>query len=150
MCKAIPLEAPWHAKKAANWDRITLAHWLKRNVPSKAAHDLLHTAIAGTYTSAASEVSLLYVLYEMASGGGPVSCWVSRTPPRTRDRSATWVRSAGLWRRELGDALHLSQPVRRGSTDADGVTVSSDGMSVRAREVIGVTAAADRSTNRHD
>ena len=38
---------------------------------SKPAHDLLETALAGCYTSAASEVSMLFVLYQMASGGGP-------------------------------------------------------------------------------
>ena len=48
-----------------------MAQWLAKNTLSKPAHDLLETAIAGTYTSAASEVSMLFVLYQMASGGGP-------------------------------------------------------------------------------
>jgi monoamine oxidase len=54
MCKAVPLDAPWNAKKAVKWDRITVAHWLGGYVRSRAAHDLLETAIANTYTSAAS------------------------------------------------------------------------------------------------
>ena len=37
---------------------------------------------------------------------------------------------------EIGDSLHLSQPVRRIDQDADGVTVRSDDMTVRARRVI--------------
>jgi monoamine oxidase len=37
---------------------------------------------------------------------------------------------------ELGDALHLGQPVRRIEADDDGVTVRSDDMTVRARRVI--------------
>jgi monoamine oxidase len=37
---------------------------------------------------------------------------------------------------ELGDALQLSQPVRHIAQDADGVTVGSDELSVRARRVI--------------
>jgi monoamine oxidase len=48
-----------------------LAEWLQNNVLSKSAYQLLEAALAGVYTSAASEVSLLYVLYQMASGGGP-------------------------------------------------------------------------------
>src|ERR1700739_177476 len=36
---------------------------------------------------------------------------------------------------ELGDALHLSQPVRRIAQDADGVTIGAD-ITVRARRVI--------------
>jgi monoamine oxidase len=71
MSKSIPLEAPWEAKNADKWDQTTLAKWLAGNTASKPAHDLLETALAGCYTSAASEVSMLFALYQMASGGGP-------------------------------------------------------------------------------
>src|SRR5262245_43002242 len=71
MCKAIPLEEPWTAKKAVKWDQTTVAQWLARNVPSTPARALLETAIGGTYTSDTSEVSLLFALHQMASGGGP-------------------------------------------------------------------------------
>jgi monoamine oxidase len=37
---------------------------------------------------------------------------------------------------QLGDSLHLSQPVRRIGQDADGVTVRSDHMTVRARRAV--------------
>ena len=37
---------------------------------------------------------------------------------------------------ELGDVIHLSQPVRSIAQDADGVTVRSDDMVVHARRVI--------------
>ncbi len=37
---------------------------------------------------------------------------------------------------EIGDALHLSQPVRRIEQDEDGVTVRADDMTVRARRAI--------------
>jgi monoamine oxidase len=71
MCKSIPLDAPWEAKNAHKWDQISLAKWLSNHTLSKPAHALLETAIAGCYTSAASEVSMLFVVYQMASGGGP-------------------------------------------------------------------------------
>jgi monoamine oxidase len=102
MCKSIPLNAPWTAKNAEKWDRISLAEWLNRNLLSRPAHELLETAIAGCYTSAASEVSMLFVLYQMASGGGP--CWASRTLHRTPGRSAGWARSV---------VPHRHSPTRR-------------------------------------
>jgi monoamine oxidase len=37
---------------------------------------------------------------------------------------------------QLGEALHLSQPVRRITQDADGVTARADDLTVRARRVI--------------
>ena len=136
MCKSIPLEAPWEAKNAQKWDQITLAKWLAGNTVSKAAHDLLETAIAGCYTSAASEVSMLFVAYQMASGGGPG--FVLGIKDASQDSRIVGGMGA-VYRQmaaEIGDSLHLSQPVRRIDQDADGVTVCSDDMTVRARRVV--------------
>jgi monoamine oxidase len=136
MCKSIPLEAPWEAKNADKWDQISLAQWLDTNVASKPAHDLLETAIAGCYTSAASEVSLLFVLYQMASGGGP--SFVLGVKDAAED--ARPVGGMGAIYRpmaaQIGDSIHLSQPVRRIDQDTEGVTVRSDELTVRARRVI--------------
>jgi monoamine oxidase len=136
ICKTIPLEAPWRAKNAEKYDRISLAKWLNDHAPSKAAHDLLETAIAGCYTSAASEVSMLFVAYQMASGGGPG--FVLGSKDASQDSRIVGGMGAvyGPMAAEIGDSLHLSQPVRRIDQDAEGVTVRSDDMSVRAQRVV--------------
>jgi monoamine oxidase len=136
MCKSIPLDAPWQAKNAEKWDQISLARWLNNNTVSKPAHELLETAIAGCYTSAASEVSMLFVLYQMASGGGPN--FVLSIKDGAQDSRPVGGMGA-IYRpmaAEIGDALHLSQPVRRIVQDTDGVTVRADDMTVRARRAV--------------
>ena len=136
MSKSIPLEAPWEAKNAEKWDQITLAKWLSSNTVSKAAHDLLETALAGCYTSAASEVSMLFALYQMASGGGPGFL----LGIKDGSQDSRIVGGMGAVYRpmaaEIGDSLHLSQPVRHIGQDAEGVTVRSDDMTLRAQRVI--------------
>lgn len=136
MCKSIPLNAPWEAPKAQKWDQLSWAGWLARHTLSKPAHELLESSISGLYTSAASEVSLLFVLYQMASSGGP--SFVLGVKDAAED--ARPVGGMGAIHRavaaELGDLIHLSQPVRRIVQDADGVTVHSDDMVVRARRVV--------------
>ena len=136
MCRTIPLQAPWEARKAAEWDQTSLAAWLDNNVWSAQAREMLEMALAGPYTSASSEVSLLWMLYQMASGGGP-DFVVSN---KNGAQDARPVGGMGAIYRPmataLGDALQLSQPVRRIAQDADGVTVCSDELSVRARRVI--------------
>ncbi|MDT7755257.1 MAG: monoamine oxidase [Mycobacterium sp.] len=136
MCKTIPLEAPWEAPKAQNWDQLSWAAWLNKNTLSKPAHELLESAISGLYTSAASELSLLFVLYQMASAGGP--SFVLGVKDAAED--ARPVGGMGAIHRpmvaELGDSIHLSQPVRSIFQDADGVVVRSDDMVVRARRAI--------------
>jgi monoamine oxidase len=136
MCRSIPLQAPWQARKAVEWDQMSLAAWLDKNILSQQARDMLDMALAGPYTSAASEVSLLWVLYQMASGGGPdfvVSSKDGAQDSRPVGGMGAIYRPVAA---ELGDALQLSQPVRHIVQDADGVTVRSDDLTVRARCVI--------------
>ena len=123
-------------KKAAKWDRMTMAYWLDRNVRSRAARDLLETAIGGTYTSETTELSLLYVLHQMASGGGP--SFVFGIEGGSQDSRIVGGMGAvyGPMAAELGDGLHLSAPVRTIDQNDDGATVRAPDMEVRARRVI--------------
>ncbi|MGB8390864.1 flavin monoamine oxidase family protein [Mycobacterium sp.] len=136
MCKSIPREAPWEAKQAAEWDRISLGEWLDKNTMSKPAREMLDMALAGPYTSAASEISLLWVLLQMGSAGGPT--FVISGKGGAQDARPVGGMGAiyGPMAAELGDALHLCQPVRHITQDADGVTVRADDLTVRARRVI--------------
>ncbi|CAM3647835.1 flavin monoamine oxidase family protein [Smaragdicoccus niigatensis] len=136
LCRSIPVNEPWNAPNAAEHDATTLATWLKGNVYSKPAHDLLETGVAGCYTSAASEVSLLFVLFQMASGGGPR--FVLGVENGSQD--ARPVGGMGAIYRPiadyLGERIHLNQPVRSITQDADGATVRAESTTVRASRVI--------------
>lgn len=136
MCKQVPREAPWEATHAAEWDRISLGEWIERNTASRQARQMLDMALAGAYTSAASETSLLWCLLQMGSAGGPT--FVISGAGGSQDARPVGGMGAvyGPIAAELGDTVHLSRPVRRIAQDADGVTVSADGMTVRARRVV--------------
>ena len=136
MCKSISGEAPWAAAKAAEWDRITLGEWLNRHVHAEQAREMLDMAFAGVYTSAASEVSLLWAVHQMASGGGPVFVISSKDGSQDARMRGGVGAVYGPIATELGDALHLSHPVRMIAQDADGVTVRAAGLEVRARRAI--------------
>ncbi|SOX55602.1 FAD-dependent oxidoreductase [Mycobacterium ahvazicum] len=136
MGKALPREAPWEAKKAHEWDRISIGQWIEKNSMSSEAAQMLDMAFAGLYTSAASETSLLWGLLQTASAGG-LTFAISG---KGGSQDARPVGGMGALHRpmvaELGEALHLSQPVRQISQDDDGVTVSAADLAVRARRVI--------------
>jgi monoamine oxidase len=136
MCKSIPREAPWEAKQAEEWDRISVGEWLDKNTMSRQAREMLDMALAGPYTSAASETSLLWMLLQMASAGGPT--FVISGKGGSQDARPVGGMGAvyGPMAAEIGDSLHLSQPVRQITQDADGATVRADGLTVRAGRVI--------------
>lgn len=136
MCTSVPGDAPWTAKKAADWDRITLGEWLHRNVLSTQAREMLDMALAGIFTSAASEVSLLWALHQMGSGGGPSFVISSRGGAQDARVQGGMGAIHAPMVAELGDGLHLCQPVHLIAQDDDGVTVHAGGMTVRARRAI--------------
>lgn len=150
LCKTIPLEAPWEAKNAAKLDRISYAEWLDNHTLSKPAHTLLEASIAGLYTSAASEVSMLFVLRQLASGGGP--SFVLGIKDASQDSRILGGMGAVSSRlaAELGDSIQLGQPVRRIVQDDDGVTVEADGTTVRAQRVIVAVPIAIASQIRYE
>lgn len=136
MCRSIPLNAPWQAPNADKWDRLTYAEWLHRHTLSTPARDLLESAIAGMYTSAGAELSLLFVLYQMASAGGPG--FVLGVKDGAED--ARPVGGMGAIHRalatELGTAVQLRRPVRSITQDPDGVTVGTDDLTLRCAHAI--------------
>jgi monoamine oxidase len=136
LCKTIPLEKPWEAKNAAKLDRISYAEWLENHTLSKPAHTLLESAISGLYTSAASEVSMLFVLRQLASGGGP--SFVLGIKDGSQDSRVVGGMGAvsGAIAAELGDSIQLNTPVRRIIQDGEGVTVEAENTTVRAQRVI--------------
>jgi monoamine oxidase len=121
-------------------DRISIAEWLEKSVMSKQAREMLDT-LAGPYTTAASETSLLWMLLQQGSAGSPTiggPTFVISGKGGAQD--ARPVGGVGAIYRpmvaELGDALHVSQPVRHIAQDDDGVTIRSDDLTVRARRAI--------------
>ena len=136
MCKAIPREAPWEAEQAAEWDQTTLGEWLDKNTMSRAAREMLDMALAGLYTSAASEVSLLWALLQLASAGGPTFAISGKGGSQDARPVGGMGAVYGPMAAGLGDSLHLCAPVRQIVQDAEGVTVRAEGMEVRARRVI--------------
>lgn len=142
LARSVPAHAPWAAAKATKWDSTTLAQWLDRVVPNKQAHQLLELALAGTFTSAASEVSMLWVLTLLSAAGGPeFVLGVKDGAEDARPVGGMGAIYRSVAERVAGD-IHFEQPVRVIEQDGDGVTVRSDGMAVRAsRAVVAVPIA---------
>ena len=51
MAKKVPLDAPWMAKRAAEWDSRSVAWWLERNgIRTPLARNLFEMAVRGLFT----------------------------------------------------------------------------------------------------
>jgi monoamine oxidase len=138
MATQVPVDAPWQAAKAREWDSQTVGAWIHNplNVPSEFAQRLLTAIVTEMFTCDPAEVSLLYLLLHIhASGkfeaifglqGGAQQDIIQGGSQAIADRVAA----------RLGDRVQLNAPVRAITQTADGVTVSGAAVTVRARRVV--------------
>lgn len=134
MSKQVPLAAPWNAKNAEAWDRITLGEWLDRHVRTNTARHLLDAGLETVFATSARDMSLLHALFYIHSGkdldmllgseGGAQATRIDGGMQQVAEALAK------------GSDVRLSSPVRRIEQRNDGVTVHHDAGEVRAARVV--------------
>jgi monoamine oxidase len=142
LAKEAGVVAPWKAKKAREWDRMTLGDWVNAEIPSVKARALLTAAAEANWGADPSDLSLLYVLQYIAAAGnakhaGSFLRLISTGGGAQEQRfvGGSQVISERVADR-LGKRVMLRAPVRTIAYDADGVRVVADGTTVEARHAI--------------
>ena len=142
MSTEVPVEAPWEAPNATEWDRQTLATWLRDNSDNQQFIDLVSIATRAIFGSEPSDLSLLFVLFYIAASGNEDNPGTFERNFNTRNGAQMWRLAGGSQRvclrmaRELGDRVVLRAPVRRISHHGAHLTVHSRKLEVRAKRVI--------------
>ncbi len=144
MARRVPLEEPWMAPKAAEWDGQTFATWVRRNTRTAAARNLFELATEAVWAAQPGDVSLLHVLFYTRSGSG-FNSLVGTGGGAQQDRFHSGSqRLAQLMAEQLGaEGVRLSAPVRAIEHNEGVVVLRADGpggefggLSVRARRAI--------------
>lgn len=122
----IPLEAPYDAPNATEWDATTVESWKRETFETEAARSAFDTVFRALFTTEPSDVSLLYFLsYVHAAGGIETITGVEGGAQERRIEGGAQQLSR-LLADELADAVHLEAPVGAITQDDAGVTVESD------------------------
>jgi monoamine oxidase len=136
MARAVDPEAPWSTPRAARLDGQTFGSWLRLNARTRAARRMMALAGKTIYGTEPDELSLLHVLFYIASAGG-------LDPLFDTEGGAQQDRIVGGSQRisvALADALErtprLGCPVRRIRHSAQGVELEADEVVVSARRAI--------------
>jgi monoamine oxidase len=141
LAKEVPLDRPWSAARAKEWDAVTVADWLKRNKISGEARDEF-TLDCQTELGEPEKISLLYYLFYVHSAGGHQALTVDAQKSRLvgGPQSLSRKMADGLG----ADGVVLSSPVRTIEyRDAGRVIVTSARVRVVARRVIVAMMPAD-------
>jgi monoamine oxidase len=140
MAKRLPVDKPWKVSGAKALDSLTLGAWAasRWNVPSATARKLMNTTMTTLFCVDPDEVSLLGSLV-LARGGGSFEYYVDSTITETHLIDGGAPELAVRLAAKLGDALHLSSPVRSIKRSDAGVEVFSDRLTVDTQRVIVAT-----------
>ncbi len=142
MAKTVPVERPWTAARAAEWDSQTLETYLQRTVRNPGARTLVDAAIKSLWGGEARDLSLLYVLFYVAAAGnnanpGSFLRLVSTAGGAQEKRFVGGSQKVALKvAAALGDRVVLSAPVRRIEQAGSSVVVTHDRGRVRAGRVV--------------
>lgn len=144
MARSVPLEQPWLAPKAPEWDGQTFATWVRANTRTTAARTFFELATEAVWAAEPSDVSLLHVLFYTRSGSG-FNTLLGTDGGAQQDRfHGGSQRLALLMAEQLGAGrVRLAAPVRRIEHGSAGVVLHADGadgepggLTVRARRAI--------------
>src|SRR4051794_1779616 len=137
LAKQVPLEEPWAAPRAAEWDARTVADWLRRSgIKRGVARDIFDTAVSGLMTGDLDDVSFLHLLWLVRAHR---SLNVLFSIENGAQENLVHGGAGSIAMRvadELGDAIRLSAPVRGIEQQQDHVIVTAAGTTVGARHVV--------------
>jgi monoamine oxidase len=137
MARKLPLDEPWNARRAAEWDERTIGSWLEHSgIRTPIARDLFEMAVRGLFTGDLNEVSLLNLLM-LVRGHHSLNALFSIEGGAQENMVEGGAGSiAHRVAAELGDSVHLHAPVRSIEQRDDRVTLEADGITVSARHAV--------------
>lgn len=137
LARQVPLDAPWEAARAGEWDARSVGWWVEHvGVRKGIAHDLFEVAVRGLFAADLDDVSFLNLL-QLVHAHGRINTLFSITGGSQENMvEGGFGAIAERLADQLGDRVRLSAPVRSISQSDDGVTVAGDTATVRARHAI--------------
>jgi monoamine oxidase len=137
MAKRLPIEAPWTAKRAEEWDSHSVAWFLERSgIRTTIARDLFESAVRGLFCGDLTNVSFLNLLFLIRSAGS-INTLFSITGGYQENLVDGGAGSIARRVAEgLGNAVRLNAPVRTISQRDDHVLVESAELTVSARYAV--------------
>ncbi len=136
LCRTVPLADPARARRAAAWDRMSVADWLRTSVRSQGAREMVTIATQMVFAAEPKDLSFLYFLFYARSGGGFMR--LTEIDGGAQERRFVGgaqelsLRMAAL----LGGRVRLDHAVTAIAQDARGVTVRGPRGEVRATYAI--------------
>lgn len=136
LATGIDPEAPWDAPRASALDATSVAAWIERSMLTATAKRLLRLAGRTVWGAEPEELSLLHLGFYVSSAGS-FELLTDVEGGAQQDRFIGGSQEVAIRvAAELGERVVLGAPAHRIEQDAGGVTVTTPGLSARAKRAI--------------
>ena len=137
LARKVDVDAPWRTPGARKLDSQTFASWMRpQRLHARRAQTLIELGIEGVWAAEPADLSLLHVLFYIASAGN-YDLLLDTEGGAQQERFVGGSQLVAERAAEaLGDALVLGAPVRRIVQGRDKVTVIGDGVTAWAGRVV--------------
>jgi len=120
----VPPDAPWKAPQAAEWDAQTFDTYLRDAALTTEARELVELGIASVFSAEPRDLSLLFVLFYIATAAGDFNLLIDTAGGAQEKRIVGGSQRIALrLAAQLGRAVELEQPVRAIRRESSGVVV---------------------------
>ena len=136
MAWQVPLDKPWTAPRAREWDGQTFATWMRDHLATPGGRELVRLAIQAVFACEPEDVSLLHVLFYVHSAGSLERLVNTAGGAQERRFVGGSQRVAERVAQRLGRRVRPASPVQRIRQGRWGVAVEGEGFRVEARRVI--------------
>jgi monoamine oxidase len=137
LSKQVPLDAPWTAKRAAEWDATTVGEHLRTTgIRTQIGRDLYAMAVRGLFTGDLDDVSFLDLLFLVRAHGSINNLFSIEKGAQENLIDGGAGSIARRMADDLGEAVRLGQPVRSIRQLDDHVVVATDAGELTARRAV--------------
>ncbi|OBK14326.1 flavin monoamine oxidase family protein [Mycobacterium asiaticum] len=143
--RTVPVAAPWNARRAQQFDGVSLGAWLRLVRATASSRDLMAIMTRVTWGCEPDDVSLLHAARYVRAAGGMNRLLDTRNGAQEDHFPGGTQQIALALAAELGDRVVLNGPVRRIDRHGSGVTVTTDRGHTEAGFVIVAIPPAHRA-----
>ena len=133
MARTVPLDTPWTAPHAGEWDGMTAHSWLQDNMRTRSGRAMVELLTEAVWAAQPEDISLLHMLFYIHSAGS-LDMLIDTGGGAQDSRFVGGSQRVAI---ELADRLGgdviLSAPVRRIDHAVGAVTLATDAGTVRAQ-----------------
>jgi monoamine oxidase len=137
MAKRVPIDNPWAAKRAAEWDTRSVAWYLEHTgIRTAIGRDLFEMAVRGLFTGDLNDVSFLHLLFLVRAHGSINKLFSIEGGSQENMVEGGAGSIAQRLADDLGDTVRLNAPVRSITQRDDHVSVTAGALVVSARRAV--------------